>query len=652
MRGLGDPRAIAVLASLPERGLRGCAILAPKVLHRSSYSGAAGRGRGGVGVGRGGIGSAQSSDGAPIERGRPQEEIGAQRESDGSADEVANGRFAEWKTSASTQNRVSSFSAQQGGDGGGIGAAGRGRGVPFSPQQQQQEQNNVVREAESSGFGRGRGISLVPPGDSGRGRWISAPSPAMRVEGSVGRGIPLGGNENVSERPNAAALDGDDPQGKVDLGHKGSEQGAGVDHPLPSTTEESKKSAIQDLLSRLGGQSKPQVSLNPESSAPEVKPRLPFRMPFARLSPTSEQQQKQDEKPEQPPQQPMSAVPPPPEPLFQQPLSAMPPKPMFQAPPSAPWGPLGRGRGQPGVVVQPEVGADPELRQMPPRRLDRRPDGVRRDSPRPPSPPRMQLSVEEARARAISILEQGIEKNVAAEGERRRKAGMEKFADATEFLTDRFNRAQGPSPPSQPQTSRNERQRPSADSRRHDRPRRRRSDEEATTVSESAVVPQLTVEQEAQILRLQEEDTFKERLHTLFLVQFEPEFAMEEFGRNPDIDEPPVLPLEEYLQSHKPFFLPEDADLSQEQKWQEAVKTSLANAPDLEKLVEAYAGPGRMTARQQIEKLQTISQKLPPTVSPEVAAFTQRAFLTLQNNPRLNMHQKEKLMTNIVTGFS
>lgn len=63
---------------------------------------------------------------------------------------------------------------------------------------------------------------------------------------------------------------------------------------------------------------------------------------------------------------------------------------------------------------------------------------------------------------------------------------------------------------------------------------------------------------------------------------------------------------------------------------QEAVKTSLANAPELEKLVEAYAGPGRMTARQQIAKLQTIHQKLPPTVAPEVAAFTQRAFLTLQ----------------------
>lgn len=43
---------------------------------------------------------------------------------------------------------------------------------------------------------------------------------------------------------------------------------------------------------------------------------------------------------------------------------------------------------------------------------------------------------------------------------------------------------------------------------------------------------------------------------------------MEEFGRNPDIDEPPVLSLEEYMQTYKPFFLPEDAELSQEQKWQ------------------------------------------------------------------------------------
>lgn len=229
---------------------------------------------------------------------------------------------------------------------------------------------------------------------------------------------------------------------------------------------------------------------------------------------------------------------------------------------------------------------------------------------------------------------------------------MEKFADASEFLADRFNRPQGPSSPSsQPQRSSRQRQ-PGADSRPRDRPRRGPRSEQAMSVSDSAVATQLTPEQEAQLVRLQEEDTFKDRLHTLFLAQFEPEFAMEEFGRNPDIDEPPVLPLEEYLQSYKPFFLAEDAALSQEQKWQEAVKTSLANAPDLEKLVEAYAGPGRMTSRQQIAKLQTVYEKLPPGVSPEVAAFTKRAFLTLQNNPRINMHQKEKLMTNIVSGFS
>ncbi|KAL2650987.1 hypothetical protein R1flu_019115 [Riccia fluitans] len=296
---------------------------------------------------------------------------------------------------------------------------------------------------------------------------------------------------------------------------------------------------------------------------------------------------------------------------------------------------FGRGRGQVDEVPQRVIGAGV---------AESKHSGWERK--KAPSAKAPLLSAEEARSRAMAILEEGIERNVAAEGERRRKAGMDKFADATEFFADRFKREPGQA---QLQTGRTkkEKERP----RRTSRPRGSRTSDEMT-VAEPSVETQLTPEQEAELVRLDNEDTFKENLHRLFLVQFEPEYAMEEFGRNPDIDEPPVLSLEEYLQNLKPMFLRDSAELSEEQKWQEAVQQSLANAPQLEKLVEAYAGRGRMTARQQIHKLEEISDKLPQSVPPEVSAFTQRALTTIQNNPGLTFQQKERLMSNMISGFS
>ncbi|KAL3700771.1 hypothetical protein R1sor_018793 [Riccia sorocarpa] len=296
---------------------------------------------------------------------------------------------------------------------------------------------------------------------------------------------------------------------------------------------------------------------------------------------------------------------------------------------------FGRGRGQVDEVPQEVTRAGAV-----------RPKQSGRERMKAPGPKSPQLSAEEARARAIAILAEGIEKNVAAEGERRRKAGMDKFADATEFYADRFKRepAQGPS---QTQGTRREKER----QRRTSRPRSPRTSGEMTA-AEPSVETRLTPEQEAELVRLDNENTFKENLHRLFLVQFEPEYAMEEFGRNPDIDEPPVLSLEEYLQSLKPMFLRDSAELSEEQQWEEAVQRSLANAPQLEKLVEAYAGRGRMTARQEIQKLEALSDKLPQSVPPEVSAFTQRALITIQNNPGLTFQQKERLMSNMISGFS
>lgn len=63
---------------------------------------------------------------------------------------------------------------------------------------------------------------------------------------------------------------------------------------------------------------------------------------------------------------------------------------------------------------------------------------------------------------------------------------------------------------------------------------------------------------------------------------------------------------------------------------QEEVQGVLEKAPHLEKLVELYAGPNRLTARQQNQKLQAIADTLPTHVAPEMTDFMQKALLTLQ----------------------
>lgn len=48
-------------------------------------------------------------------------------------------------------------------------------------------------------------------------------------------------------------------------------------------------------------------------------------------------------------------------------------------------------------------------------------------------------------------------------------------------------------------------------------------------------------------------------------IEFEPEYLMEEFGTNPDIDEKPPIPLRDALEKMKPFLMAYEGIQSQEE---------------------------------------------------------------------------------------
>lgn len=48
-------------------------------------------------------------------------------------------------------------------------------------------------------------------------------------------------------------------------------------------------------------------------------------------------------------------------------------------------------------------------------------------------------------------------------------------------------------------------------------------------------------------------------------IEFEPEYLMEEFGTNPDIDEKPPIPLRDALEKMKPFLMAYEGIQSQKE---------------------------------------------------------------------------------------
>jgi len=87
-------------------------------------------------------------------------------------------------------------------------------------------------------------------------------------------------------------------------------------------------------------------------------------------------------------------------------------------------------------------------------------------------------------------------------------------------------------------------------------------------------------------------------------------------------------------------------------QWDGEVQDVLEKAPHLENLVNLYAGPNRLTAREQVSKLQAVADTMPAHVAPEINDFMSQAMLSLQSNPGIRMKEKERLMNKFVSGFS
>lgn len=331
--------------------------------------------------------------------------------------------------------------------------------------------------------------------------------------------------------------------------------------------------------------------------------------------------------------------------------------------------PLSEGQGAPRPsrgAQQPQIGADPvkgdgtpvhvqpktkeEREQARERAMALLAKGKeqrsqRRESPPAPARSQPQLSREDAVQRAVAVMNEGVERNLTREEEKRRRRGaVDSFSDATTMVADRFRRRAPESAAQQargPQTAKDR-------LKRQPRSIRRRDEEEEPQVP--LTLREMTEEDEERLTILEEEEQFKISLHSKFLVDFEPEYAMEYFGLNPDIDELPQKPLEEILAEAKPYLMMEGMT---DEQWDGEVKDVLEKAPHLENLVSLYAGgPSRLTAKEQSSKLQAVVETMPAHVAPEIQDFMSQAMLTLHSNPGIRMREKERLMNKFVSGLS
>lgn len=145
------------------------------------------------------------------------------------------------------------------------------------------------------------------------------------------------------------------------------------------------------------------------------------------------------------------------------------------------------------------------------------------------------------------------------------------------------------------------------------------------------------------------EDDILEAMDVNYRIECEPEYMVE--IENPDIDEKPPIPLRDALEKMKPFLMAYE-DIRTDEEWEEVVKDSMANVPLMEKIVDHYAGPDRVTAKQQEEELERVAKTLPESAPSSVQRFTDRAVLSLQSNPGWGVDKKFQFMDKLVQEVS
>ncbi|KAK4266130.1 hypothetical protein QN277_027096 [Acacia crassicarpa] len=142
-------------------------------------------------------------------------------------------------------------------------------------------------------------------------------------------------------------------------------------------------------------------------------------------------------------------------------------------------------------------------------------------------------------------------------------------------------------------------------------------------------------------------DEYLEALDINCAIEFEPEYLMGEFDRNPDIDEKPPIPLRDALEKVKPFLMAYEGIQSQEE-WEEIMEETMAKVPLLKKIVDHYSGPDRITAKVQQEELERVAKTLPQNAPSSVKRFADRAVLSLQSNPGWGFDKKCQFMDKLV----
>lgn len=158
-------------------------------------------------------------------------------------------------------------------------------------------------------------------------------------------------------------------------------------------------------------------------------------------------------------------------------------------------------------------------------------------------------------------------------------------------------------------------------------------------------------EMSSRVLPSPVDDAYVDALHTNISIECEPEFLMEEFGTNPDIEEKPPIPLRDALEKMKPFLMAYEG-IENQQKWEEVVEETMQKVPLLREIVDYYSGPDRVTAKQQGEELERVAKTLPKSVPTSVKCFTDRAVLSLQSNPGWGFDKKCQFMDKLMVEFS
>ncbi|KAI3707289.1 hypothetical protein L6452_25677 [Arctium lappa] len=154
-------------------------------------------------------------------------------------------------------------------------------------------------------------------------------------------------------------------------------------------------------------------------------------------------------------------------------------------------------------------------------------------------------------------------------------------------------------------------------------------------------------EASANVLPSPEEDAHVDAMHTNLLLECEPEYLMAEFDSNPNIDEKPLISLQDALEKMKPFLMAYE-DIQTDKEWRDVVEETMKNLPLMKELVDYYSGPNRATAKKQGEELERVVKTLPASTPPSVKRFTDRAVLSLQSNPGWGFDRKCQFMDKLV----